>query len=96
MNNVRRILSNGSTLLRGCCFWAKKLLFRKNFEENFNAVERVRIPVKFLRVFGGFLTQIHFKTLFEIPMAVSTNSVSFPSISNVSATFSILINSGKF
>jgi len=41
LNNARRILSKGSTLLRGCWFWSKKLLFRKNFDENFNAVERV-------------------------------------------------------
>jgi len=31
-----------STLLRGCWFGSKKLLFRKNLDENFNAVERVR------------------------------------------------------
>ena len=41
MNNARRILSKGSTLLRGCWFWSKKLRFRKNFDENFNVVERV-------------------------------------------------------
>ena len=40
--------------------------------------------------------QAHPKTLFEIPVAVSTNRGSFPSNSNVSATFSISINSGKF
>jgi len=45
MNNARRILSKGSTLLRGCWFWSKKLLFRKKFDENFNAVERVRCPL---------------------------------------------------
>jgi len=39
---ARRILSKGSTLLRGCWFWSEKLRFRKNFDENFNAVERVR------------------------------------------------------
>jgi len=43
MNNARRILSKGSTLLRGYWFWSKKLLFQKNFDENFNAVERVRV-----------------------------------------------------
>jgi len=38
-------------LLRGCWFWSKKLLFRKNFNENFNVVERVTShhnPVKIL------------------------------------------------
>ena len=29
-------------IVRGCCFWSKKLRFRKNFDANFNAVERVR------------------------------------------------------
>jgi len=42
MNNARRILSKGFTLLRGCWFWSKKLLFRKNFDENFNAAERFK------------------------------------------------------
>jgi len=41
VNNARRILSKGSTLLRGCWVWSKKLRFRENFHENFNAVERV-------------------------------------------------------
>jgi len=41
INNARRILSKGSTLLRSCCFWSKKLCFQKNFGRNFNAVERV-------------------------------------------------------
>jgi len=41
MNNARRILSKGSKFLRGCGFWSKKLRFRKNFGQNFNAVERV-------------------------------------------------------
>jgi len=48
MNNAGKILSNGFTLLRGCWFWSKKLLFRKNFDENFDAVERVTMPVKIL------------------------------------------------
>jgi len=29
-------------IVRGCCFWSKKLRFRKNFDANFNAVVRVR------------------------------------------------------
>jgi len=29
-------------MLRGCWSWSEKLLFRKNFDENFHAVERVR------------------------------------------------------
>ena len=37
------------------------------------------------------LTKVHPKTLFEIAMVLSTNSVSFPSNSHVSATFSILL-----
>jgi hypothetical protein len=41
MNNARKILSQGSTLLRGCWFGMKKLRFQKNFGKNFNAVERV-------------------------------------------------------
>jgi len=41
MNNVWKILSKGSTLFRGYWFWPKKLRFRKNFDENFNAEERV-------------------------------------------------------
>jgi len=43
MNNARRILSKGSTLLRGCwiCQWSKKLPFQKNFDANFIAVKRV-------------------------------------------------------
>jgi hypothetical protein len=47
MNNARRILPKGSTLLRGCWFRSKKLRFRKNFDKNFNAVERVRFGNKF-------------------------------------------------
>jgi len=39
---------------------------------------------------------VHPKTLFEIPVALPPNSSSFPSNSNVSAAFSISINSGKF
>jgi len=42
------------------------------------------------------LIRIHPKTLFEIPMALSTNSDPFPSNSHVSATFSFSINSEKF
>jgi len=41
VNNARRILSKGSTLLRGCWFWLKKLHFQKNFGWNFIAVEGV-------------------------------------------------------
>jgi len=41
MNNAQRILSKGSTLLRGCWFWSKKLHFQKNFGRNFIAVEGV-------------------------------------------------------
>jgi len=44
MNNARRILSKGSTLLRGCWFWSKKLHFQKNFGRNFIAVEGVNPP----------------------------------------------------
>ena len=42
MNNARRILSKGSTLLRDCwiCQWSKKLPFQKNFDANFIAVIR--------------------------------------------------------
>jgi len=39
MNNARRILSKGSTFLRGCWFWSKTLHFQKNFGRNFIAVE---------------------------------------------------------
>jgi len=46
-NNARRILSKGSTLLRGCWFWSKKLHLQKNFGRNFIAVEGVS---KVLRV----------------------------------------------
>ena len=46
MNNARCILSTGSTLVRGCWFWSKKLRFRKNFDENFNAVERINKQTK--------------------------------------------------
>ena len=53
MNNARRNLSKGSTLLRGCWFWSKKLLFRKNFDENFNAVERVTVSGINLIVWRG-------------------------------------------
>jgi len=42
INNARRILSKGFTLFWGCWFWSKKLRFRMNCDENFNAVERVR------------------------------------------------------
>jgi len=42
MNNARRILSKGFTLLRGCWFWSKKLHFQKNFGRIFTAVEGVR------------------------------------------------------
>ena len=44
----------------------------------------------FLPVFG-----FHPKTLIEIAMVLSTNSVSFPSNSHVSATFSILLRFGE-
>jgi hypothetical protein len=43
MNNARRILSKGSTLLRGCWVWSKKLHFQKNFGRNFIAVEGVTL-----------------------------------------------------
>ena len=46
MNRARRILWKGSTSLRGCWFWSKKVLFRKNLDENFNAVERVTDTTK--------------------------------------------------
>jgi len=39
--------------------------------------------------------QVHPKTLFEIAMALSTNSGSFPSNSHVSATFSKVVVPGK-
>jgi len=43
MNNARRILSKGSTLLRGCWVWSKKNHFQKIFGRNFMiAVEEVR------------------------------------------------------
>ena len=42
MNNARKILLKGSTPLRGCWFWSKKLHFQKNFGLNFIAVEGVR------------------------------------------------------
>ena len=45
-NNARRFLSKSFTLLRGCWVWSKKLRFRKNFDENFNAVERVNLLKK--------------------------------------------------
>jgi len=45
MNNARRILSKGSTSLRGCWFWSKKLHFQKNFGRNFIAVEGVRLEI---------------------------------------------------
>jgi len=45
--NARRILSKGSTLLKGCWFWSKKLHFRKNFDTNFIAVETVTTPAIF-------------------------------------------------
>ena len=41
MNNARRILSKGFTLLRGCWFWSKSFMF-KNFGRIFTAVEGVR------------------------------------------------------
>jgi len=41
MNNARRILSKGSTLLRGCWFWSTKLYFQKSFGRNFIAVKGV-------------------------------------------------------
>jgi len=41
VNNARRILSKGSTVLRGCWIWSKKHHFQKNFGPNFIAVEGV-------------------------------------------------------
>ena len=41
VNNAQRILSKGSTLLRGCWFCSKNLPFQKNFDRNFIAVEGV-------------------------------------------------------
>jgi len=46
MNNDSRFLPKGSTLLRGCWFWSKKLHFQKNFGRNFIAVEGVSLVVK--------------------------------------------------
>jgi len=51
INNARRVLSRGSTLLRTCYFWSKKLNFQKNFGRNFNAVEKVTGFYVFLRDF---------------------------------------------
>jgi len=45
MNNARRILSKGSTLLRGWWFFSKKLHFQKNFGRNFKAMEGVRLEM---------------------------------------------------
>jgi len=52
MNNARRILSKGSTPLRGCWFWSKKLNFQKNFGQNFIAVEGVT-PIAGLNLLRG-------------------------------------------
>jgi len=63
------------------------------------AKELIRIPNKsghFSRDSFSLLHQLHPKTLFEMPMFLSLNSDSFPSNSNVSATFSFWIHSGKF
>ena len=44
--DARRILSSkGSTLSTGCWFWSTKLGFGKNFDEDFNAVDRVTADV---------------------------------------------------
>ena len=43
MNNARRILSKGSTPLRGCWFWSKKLHFQKNFGWYSIAVEGITV-----------------------------------------------------
>jgi len=53
----------------------------KSTVANPNVVRRSRLT--FLAVLG-----LHPKTLFEMPLALSLNSGSFPSNSNVSATFS--------
>ena len=64
MNNARRILSKGSTPLRGCWFWLKKLLFQKNFGRNFIAVEGVTCEFwKFLAFWKSFQSQGALKTV---------------------------------
>jgi len=55
MNNDRRFLSKGSTLLKGCWFWSKKLHFQKNFGRNFIAVEGVNENFQIFQ-FKGLLT----------------------------------------
>jgi len=57
MNNARRILSKGSTLLRGCWFWSTKLHFQKNFGRNFIAVEGVRAQ-NILLLINLFINQL--------------------------------------
>ena len=62
---------------------------------------RVLVPLVLVplvpRRSGDPLLTVHFhpKTLFEIAMALSRNSGSFPSNSHVSATFSILLRFGE-
>jgi hypothetical protein len=57
----RRILSKGSTLLRGCWVWSKKLRFRKNF----NAMTPVaRLNLKKSLILWTFSRTLSFQFLF--------------------------------
>ena len=56
------MLSKGSTLLRGCWFWSKKLHFQKNFRRNFITVQGVNYPT--LRVEESVKTETHSTTRF--------------------------------
>jgi len=51
-----QILSKGSTALRGCWFWSKKLHFQKNSGRNFMAVEGVIARFLGRRRKSNFLT----------------------------------------
>jgi len=78
MNNAKRILSKGFTLLRGCWFWMKKLRFRlgKNFGMNFNAVERVT-PV------AGLVLIMHLVVVVVVFLLIQLN----PRAQNVSTSW---------
>jgi len=77
------------------------IFINKNSLLDFHATQRIvlallhkqRNPITHHPSNNEFET--HSKTLFEMPMALSLNSGSFPSSSNVSATFSFWIHSGK-
>jgi len=68
VDNAQKILSKGSTLLKGCWFWSKTLHSRKNFEFHSGGEgKRVQVLKKdskyFFSIFGRKNSDLHFKSV---------------------------------